>query len=160
MVFDGLQKPVRWQDLGEEEHQAVRALLAQMRPEERSDAEREIYFNFWRKKAETSILFLGCLNGRIVALGCMVLTTTRDPQIARVHEVVVDRSCRNASTEREIFFRLTSWAGTMTSAMLIEVDDRKCLISREILHEAMFHPIPSVRDSHLWRCRIPSDEEK
>lgn len=160
IMFDGLQEPAHWQNLNDEERQAVGVLLAQAHPGEKSDVEREAYFTFWRRKAANSILFLGRLEGRIAALGCMMLSTARDPRIARIHEVVVDEVYRNIVTERQIFFRLTSWAAIATSAMLIEVDDRKCRISRQILHEAMFHPIPSVQDSHLWHRRIPSDEEK
>jgi hypothetical protein len=107
----------------------------------------------WRRFAGRVVLFLGRDGaGKLVTVGCMSICPTLTDCVARIGEIIIDKDLRNASTERSILSRLTSWAGTMTDALSIELDDRLCAISEPVLREACFS---RRHNSHHWRTIIP-----
>jgi hypothetical protein len=156
-MLENLAEPTKPEELDEKVCAEIAALLKQnpLRENAVSESYRPIH---WRRLAARAILFLGRDEaGKLVAVGCMTVCLTLTNRIARIGEVVIDKDSRNESTERDIFFRLTSWAGVMTDTISFELDDRLCAVSEPILKEAGFY---HRHKSHHWRHIIPSNENQ
>jgi len=86
----------------------------------------------------------------------MKVSRSSKPTVVRIHEVVIDEAVHDSSAEREIFFRLTSWAPFL-GADLIRLDDRECMVSEGVLKESLFRKLPI---ENFWEMIVPGDEDK
>lgn len=156
MQLHGLEEPVKPEDIDAETEKSVGVLLRQVHPNVKWSSSHRSH---WRDVARVGNLFLGRDdNGKIVALGCVSLRYPMCGLIANIEEVIVDTSCRDASTERQILHRLMSWAGAVKRVDLIAVHQMTCQISEEVLTESMFKRL--TPKSRRWFRVVPDDEDK
>ena len=136
-MLNNLAEPTKPEELDEKVCAEIDALLKQdpLRTNAISKNYQQVH---WRRLAAQAILFLGRNEaGKLLAVGCMSICPTLTNGVARIGEIVIDKDSRNESMERNIFFALTSWAGVMTDAISVELDDRLCAVSEPILKEAL-----------------------
>lgn len=157
MQLMGLAEPVQCSELDPATRETVRSLIARGYPGQETRLEEQFYSDQAPDTKRRRAVFLGrSEGGRVIALGRMSALKNRAGLVAHIHEVVVDETVRLPTLERNMFFRLTSWAGAVWQADLITLDDRVCLISKTIFPEAMFSRRKPA--DHIWRC-IPAAEE-
>jgi hypothetical protein len=157
MLFD-LEEPITSRDFNEKTCVEIAVLLKQD-PSRISAFLSESYEKIhWRRLVARSKLFLGRDGtGKLVVMGCISICPTLTTCVARIEEIIIDKDVRSESTERDVFHQLISWAGAMTDAASIELDDRLCAISELILEEARFSRQPR---SHYWRRIIPTQKDR
>jgi hypothetical protein len=158
VLMDGLQEPVNITTIDDATKEAVSTLIAQGYPGAERYVERRFYSRSFRRGGRP-VFFLGrSQEGKVAAIGCMEIYEHNNVSTAFIREVVVDGAIRTAEMERSIFNRLVSWAAFLFRVDVIKVDDRACLVSKEVFLQAMFH---HYEGSHLWRrSNLPSGDHQ